>query len=102
MLDVYVKPLVACLIMAIEGFVFFHIAVFIDYRKVNAFRKPDMKIPNGRPMYLNQDEDVINEQQQVMNDGGAQNYQVKVKNLHKVYETGYPAVSDTTFGIKEN
>jgi hypothetical protein len=41
--NIFITPGVACVIMVVEGFILFHIAVFIDYKKVNGFRQPDMK-----------------------------------------------------------
>ena len=91
---------IACISMIIIGVIYFTLAVYIDYKKCNKFRKPDLKKPNCTPPYLLPDEDVTEEERKIVSGEDRNDYLITAKNLFKTYPNGFPAVSNVTFGIK--
>ena len=96
------KPAFACVAMLVMAVVYFTLAVIIDSYKLGKFRGSDSKIASWFPRYLQADNDVLSEAAKVERDHGENGYQVKVQNVQKVYSNGFPAVSGTSFGIKEH
>lgn len=79
---------------------YFVLAVVIDSIKQTNYKTSDMRQPTWYPRYLDADNDVVREAQMIAADNDqSNNYQVKVRDLNKVYSNGYPAVAGTTFGI---
>ena len=98
--NIFVGPGVACISMLLVGVIYFSLAVYIDYKKCNKFRKPDLKKPNCTPPYLLPDEDVTEEERKIVSGEDRNDYLITAKNLFKTYPNGFPAVSNVTFGIK--
>jgi ATPase subunit of ABC transporter with duplicated ATPase domains len=78
------------------------ISLYIDSKNYNTFRHNDnnqIKL-ELEPMYINADENVINEAQRV--ERGEDQMMIKVKNATKIYPSGKPAVREVSFGISKN
>lgn len=84
------------------GVLFFVFSVLIDSKRNNNYRYPDLKKAAWFPRYLEPDSDVVAEAQAVATENQVDPYSVKVKQLHKVYGNGYPAVGGVSFGMKKS
>lgn len=52
-------------LMIAQGFIFFIMALFIDLKYQDYFRKEDLKVPSNVPLQLEPDSDVVEEENRV-------------------------------------
>ena len=85
-------------LLLVQGIVFLVIAVSIDIKLQDHFRKDDVKQPTDIPPLLEPDTDVIEEERRVQS-LNPEDTNIRVANLFKAYSNGFAAVSGTSFGV---
>lgn len=96
------EPVTGFICFCCQSFVFFCLVLLIDWRRMNAFRRPEPIKPDNVPPKLQQNVDIIKHEERVHNEMDNE-YLIKAQDVFKTYESGVrtQAVGGVTFGVKK-